>query len=446
MGSSEKSRLIQELIEASRRLYPDRKVRSEADILAMLQQVRRETMTDPQAPRALANLTDEQLLRELLAHLTHDPSKSLTKERKEMVDSLEKAKKLCYNRRFDEARQAAQRCEELAIHHGEKNAQAWALQYLGRIERDSGQLDAAMPLYETALKLSEQVKDDHLTSVIYDQIGTVFLRRHELDQAQTYFNMAVATAPEKADFAMANLAILENLRGNLGRAEAHDAEARRNFKQRGDHRNESGLLVRHSEASLNAGNYGEAAGHAFEACRIAATADYQTALDNAVGLLNTAVLGLFKTKDGFERIQKLVEVTWRPEEWELQRLIFLNLAMTAKDATFFPECVFFAWLAVCVEKSRGINTLVKQFKGGFFRRGLLAGLDSALRADLDACIKERNSAAVGRAKLNLAYCKACLGSEAEALLLAKEALTHFAVKDNGNEPRRIRQLCKELAA
>lgn len=444
MDASERQLLIQEVIDAGRRARPGQKDWTQADVVAMLHKMRREIASDPKEAARMSALADEDLLRLFLVHLTNDPFRGAPQELREAAALLEKSKKLCYAGHYDAARDAARRCVQLAAGESGEAIRAWAVQYQGRIERDSGHMDAAMTLYEKALSLAAGLEDTYLTAVIYDQMGTVFLRSGDLDRAQEYFNMAVATDPENSDFARANLAILENLRGNTELAAAHDARAMRDFQDQGDRRNESLVMVRHARTSLEKGDHAGALRQALEGCRIASEAGNQAALDAGGYVINGAASRLLESEAGIEQLHSLLDVTWRPDEAGFQQMLHVNLAMTAKAVESFPECAYWGWLAVRQERVNGGTHLVKQFKGGFLRRGLLAGLDRGLRSLLDAAVKGRDPSSIGSAMLSLAYGRACVGDDAEALKLARAALGRFPADHEGDEPALAQRLCRDL--
>jgi tetratricopeptide (TPR) repeat protein len=426
---TEKDRLVKQLIEVVRVSGAPLPIHTRRDVEEMLARAREEM---PGADSA----SDEDLLRSAIMHFMGDFRAALTGDEREIAELIDVGKELFYQKRFDEAREALLQCEELAVRLGDDHGNAWAKQYLGRIERDSGKLDDAMRLYEQALELAERIPDSKLVAVINDQIGTTFRLQGNLDRAEQHFRIAMATDPQNAPYAKANLAIVHQQRGQVKRASVLDEEARSEYQNEGNLRNEAMLCCNRADACLSRMDYRGAAKFALEAYHLAVATKYTQVATNADGIFALICNDLIGIPDGLAQFRKVLKLKWKPDEWQFRSQLLLNMFMFCVERELFNDAAETGWTfakLAAAHQDTGVGRALRE---------PLQKTRAALMPVAEQPTDQATGPEVAAATLALAQCQAALGENEDALRLAQRAgvLLEACQLPQGA----AQQLCEEL--
>jgi tetratricopeptide (TPR) repeat protein len=389
-------------------------------------------------------MSDEDLLRQVILLLIGDAEGALPPDQREIQELIQRGKELCYQKKYKEAWDILSFAEQRAVAINDDFGKAWAKQYLGRVARDTGNLDYAMELYEQALELAHHRSATELIAIIYDQIGTTYKARGDLEQAQAYFQMALATDPT-ASYATGNLALIHKLRGNAERAQELTAESQRGYQIAGDSRGEAVTYGVQAEACLANKDYLGASRLALKAYRLALEAQHAEAAENAQKIFYIVCGDLLQAPNSFVQFERILQLDWKPDEWELRQGILLNLFMYCVESKLFKEAAEVAWkyikLAITHNDIRIVSTLRRR---GWFRKRPLQHIHVALKRAHAIQLIQGQPLDIASAKLDWAYCLAAQGKLAPALRLGAAAEAIFETNRRPEETQKAQKLCEEI--
>jgi tetratricopeptide (TPR) repeat protein len=387
-------------------------------------------------------MSDEDILRMILVRLSGDQSAGLSREAKKLASLIEKARDLLYGLEFARARRVLSEAWQLAEVVGDDQAKAWVRQYQGRAERDSGNLDAAMVLYQQAKALAELADDTEVLAVILDQIGRTYRLRGDLDQARIYFQLAVATDPSAKSFAIGNLAMLEEDSGRSDRAEKLEAQASAAYAEQGNQRGEAVIHVHRVAASVAAGDLVAAFRGALEAYQMGEATGHAQVMANASGILPDIRAALHQSQDAVPIFRQILSLD------QLQQVLpyFLDVAIDAfryaMSRQRHADAAEFGWRIATIANARQRSAVIGRRLERRFQKDLLR-IQDALEAEHRRAAATEPGSAGAAAALGLAYCHATQGQVVLAREFAREAASQFQRCGDDSRADAARQLLGE---
>lgn len=345
----------------------------------------------------------------------------------ELRAAIAEGTRLAYAQEWDEARALFQTIKSAAIELRDADAEAWAEQYLGRIDRDTGVFDNAMEHYGRALDLAQALQETRLTAIILDQIGGVYAKLKDYDTACEYYQRALRTHPEAASFANGNLARLNQLIGNANEAKRLTEESDRAYEVEGPVYGPALIHIERADSSIVENDLVAAVAEAREARRQGSTIGHEEAVKASKAVIHKICGAFARDETSFPQIQSVLATQFSEAEEEFEITLWVNACVALGDRLMLIEAAQLYWVLFNHAGERHFKGVKDFLRPRFlFNKRPIQKVETHLKKMLRASSASQSPGATAAIRVALAQCLGSQGRFEAAIEQAEAAKKLFA--------------------
>jgi tetratricopeptide (TPR) repeat protein len=353
---------------------------------------------------------------------------------------------LAYAHKWADANHVFLDVKETAERFDDIDALAWAEQYLGRIQRDQDNHDAAMRHYNRALELAQLLSETRLEAVVLDQIGTSYRNREEYNRAIEYYNRALATHPCAESFAKGNLAVLKQEMRNIDDSNRLLDESRNAYQKEPSPYGPALIHVKRARGALLECDLTTAATEAQQAFHIGSSVGHEDALVEAREIISEICAAFADDSTTVQHIKAVLAIPFRPGTEELERTLWINACVVLGERGMLREAAGLYWTLFKRACDQSDRATLKFLRYRRFRKQPAQLLEAQLLDELRSVGTGRDPVSAAELTSALARCVGAQGRIRNAIDYARNSQEMCSTSIHPTESAECKILLQELTS
>ena len=354
---------------------------------------------------------------------------------------------LTYEQKWQEAQALFLNVKRAAMKLGDIDAEAWAEQYLGRIERDRGNQDAAMRHYDRALELARSLRETRLAAVVLDQIGGSYAKRKDYERAHDFYQQALRTDPRAASFVKGNLARLHQLMGNVDQAKRLTKESSLAYRTEATPYGPALNHIELAEGAIFENDLITAVEEARRARQMGSSIGHQEAIDAAMVVIHKVTGAFGDDATTFAQVKAVLATQFGEDEEEVETTLWVNACVTLSYRGTLCEAAELYWALynrALLKNQVAVLDFLRPRR--FFDKRPIQKLETNLENQLRTKTAAQDRIGAARLRLGLAECVAAQGKFGAAIKHAQGARELYSKTTSPSDAARCENLIRELSS